>query len=94
MGCPDTFEFRRTELAELSGRSTEDVTDQEVADNFYFEATDPNGVYRRYLEAAQLCAQQIFRFLTHRLSIWQYDYYTWSHYRSWVLVFAGKRQSR
>lgn len=55
MGCADTFEFRRTELVDLSGRRPDEVSDKEVADDFYYQAIDPSGVYRRYLEAAQLC---------------------------------------
>jgi hypothetical protein len=55
MGCSETFEYRRTELAELAGKKNSDISDQEVADSFYFEATSPEGVYRRYLEVAQIC---------------------------------------
>ena len=34
MGCPNTFEFRREELAALSNASPTDVTDQDVFDDF------------------------------------------------------------
>lgn len=55
MGCPDTFEFRRIELSELSKRKLDEISNEEIADSFFYEATKPNGVYRRYLEVAQLC---------------------------------------
>lgn len=56
MGAPHAFEFRREELAALSvpARRASDVSDEEVATNFYIEASEIGGVVRQYLHAAQI----------------------------------------
>jgi hypothetical protein len=50
LGCPSTFEYRRTELRELL--RTESVDDDTVLKSFLDSARD--GIYYRYLRAAQI----------------------------------------
>eukprot|EP01127_Copromyxa_protea_P019715 TRINITY_DN6461_c0_g1_i1.p1 TRINITY_DN6461_c0_g1~~TRINITY_DN6461_c0_g1_i1.p1 ORF type:complete len:479 (+),score=70.96 TRINITY_DN6461_c0_g1_i1:7-1443(+) len=65
MGCSETFEHRRTELSELENRSKDSISDEEVADDFYRQATSPDGVYRQYLELAQICYLHGNTIITH-----------------------------
>eukprot|EP00516_Mucochytrium_quahogii_P005685 CAMPEP_0203759750 /NCGR_PEP_ID=MMETSP0098-20131031/12916_1 /ASSEMBLY_ACC=CAM_ASM_000208 /TAXON_ID=96639 /ORGANISM=" , Strain NY0313808BC1" /LENGTH=379 /DNA_ID=CAMNT_0050652921 /DNA_START=1240 /DNA_END=2379 /DNA_ORIENTATION=+ len=53
MGAPNAFEFRRKELAILSGVGLDAVTDIDVATSYY-ESVAENGFMRSYLEHAQL----------------------------------------
>lgn len=53
MGCPNTFRYRREELARVLHQP--DVTDEEVLHNFIFE-TSPEGVSGKYLQLAQIAA--------------------------------------
>lgn len=59
MGCgyfknkPSTFEYRRLELAELSGKSSERISDVEVTQSF-IDSVAPHGVVTEYLKLAQL----------------------------------------
>jgi hypothetical protein len=59
MGCgpfgnkPSTFEYRRLELAELSGKVPEEISDEEVTQSF-IDSVAPNGIITRYLKQAQL----------------------------------------
>ena len=46
MGCPNTFENRRTEIAQISRRERSDVTDDEVVANFIDGVRSPDGFYR------------------------------------------------
>lgn len=50
MGCPETFELRRTELKEDIGKN---VTDDEVLKSFV-ETCDPFGLFGQYLSSANL----------------------------------------
>jgi hypothetical protein len=52
LGCPKTFEFRRTELAILQNRNLEDITDQEIVDNFLYEVEQ--GSLFQYFECANV----------------------------------------
>ena len=66
LGCPDTFEFRRQELAILraagEAHATEnssniEITDEEVLENFLYEVEHPTeGSLRQYLEHANVIA--------------------------------------
>lgn len=57
LGCPDTFEHRRQEVALLRGDSVADVTDDQVADSFVAEAAPGgSGALREYLEVSSLAA--------------------------------------
>ncbi|KAL1503822.1 hypothetical protein AB1Y20_012289 [Prymnesium parvum] len=53
LGCPTTFEMRRAELALLSGRQPQEVSDEEVVEEARADVM-PNGVMRQYLECAEL----------------------------------------
>jgi len=62
LGCPDTFEFWRTELALLSDRNTNEVGDEEVVAET-LASVMPGGLVRQYLElasAAVLLGQTLF----------------------------------
>ena len=48
LGCPKTFEYRRAELAEHAGSSSDDVSDEDVIDSF-LESIAPGGIVERYL---------------------------------------------
>ncbi len=52
LGCPNTFEFRRTELSHLKGGSS--VTDDEVTESFIKGVNDENGFYAEYLKRSVL----------------------------------------
>lgn len=57
LGCPDTFEFRRQELAILNGNcDVEDISDDQVLENFVHEVEHPEGSLRQYLENANVAA--------------------------------------
>lgn len=59
MGCgsmygkPDTFEYRRMELAELTNTPRASISDHEVTQSF-IDSVSPNGWMTRYLQSAQL----------------------------------------
>ncbi|AHE68086.1 metallophosphoesterase [Legionella oakridgensis] len=59
MGCgpfkgkPDTFEYRRMELAEISEQSAEQISDEMVTQSF-IDSVAPTGVISNYLRNAQL----------------------------------------
>ena len=68
MGCgsfknkPNTFEYRRLELAELSDKSPEKIGDEEVTQSF-IDSVAPDGVITQYLKQAQLgkiCGDTLF----------------------------------
>lgn len=50
MGCDNTFEFRRQEMALLSGRKAADISCEEVAEHFLQDVVSPSGALRQYLE--------------------------------------------
>ena len=54
LGCPDTFEYRRTELAILRGGSAPpaQVSDDDVVRSFLREIEDPSGSLHAYLRCA------------------------------------------
>ena len=53
LGCPKTFEFRRKELSILqNNRPVEDITDEEVVDNFIYEVQE--GSLHDYFHHAQV----------------------------------------
>jgi hypothetical protein len=66
LGCPETFEFRRQELALMrvdpllssssSNNSLVVITDDDVLDSFLHEVEHPNGSLRQYLEHANVVA--------------------------------------
>jgi len=57
LGCPDTFEFRRQELAILNGNcDVEAISDDQVVENFVHEVEHPEGSLRQYLENANVAA--------------------------------------
>ena len=51
MGCPNTFEFRRQELADLTGQGS--IDDETVFQSF-LDSIATGGIYREYLQHAQL----------------------------------------
>lgn len=57
LGCPDTFDFRKQELAELSGRNPAEVSDDEVVDFCVAEIVNPDGALRQYIELGQVAAR-------------------------------------
>ena len=56
LGCPDTFEFRRQELAILNECGVADIRDAQVCDSFIFEVENEEGSLRQYLENANVAA--------------------------------------
>lgn len=54
MGAANLVEFRRMELAAISGREHEEVSGEEVAESFLSAAIEPDGFYREYLAHAQI----------------------------------------
>ena len=54
LGCPDTFEFRRQELALLAGRDLSCVTDAQVVENFIADIASEDGALRQYLAHADV----------------------------------------
>ena len=56
LGCPDTFEFRRQELAILNECEVKDISDEQVCDNFIHEVEHEDGSLRQYLENANVAA--------------------------------------
>lgn len=50
LGCAETFEFRRQEMALLEGRPEATISDEEVVDNFIHDVASPEGALRQYLE--------------------------------------------
>lgn len=54
MGCFNTFEFRRRELAALQGAEPSAIDDATVVESMYAIARDRDGAARRYLSRAQL----------------------------------------
>ena len=54
LGCPDTFEFRRQELALLEGREPSSVTDEQVVENFIADIASEDGALRQYLAHADV----------------------------------------
>ena len=54
LGCPDTFQFRRQELAILQDVSESIIDDEAVVDSFLFEVADPEGSLRQYMEVADV----------------------------------------
>jgi len=57
MGCPNSFEFRRKEMALMNSVPLEQITDDAVADNFYDSVAKSDGFVRQYLEHAQVAAR-------------------------------------
>ncbi|KAJ1455022.1 hypothetical protein M885DRAFT_520954 [Pelagophyceae sp. CCMP2097] len=57
LGCPNTFEFRRTELALLRGVAAAEVSDDDVASHFVDDVCGPDGALRQYLENACVAAR-------------------------------------
>ena len=59
MGCgpfqnkPNTFEYRRMELAQIAGQPTINIVDEKVTQSF-IHSVSPGGVIREYLKLAQL----------------------------------------
>mmetsp|Transcript_25529 Transcript_25529/g.31390 ORF Transcript_25529/g.31390 Transcript_25529/m.31390 type:complete len:467 (+) Transcript_25529:259-1659(+) len=53
LGSPDTFEFRREELAILSGRNDDEISDEEVIASF-LESVQEGGFVVEYLKLAQI----------------------------------------
>lgn len=63
LGCAQTFEFRRQEMALLNSRDTAGIGDEEVVDNFLFDINDGRGDLRQYLlhgSAAALVGNTLF----------------------------------
>ena len=56
LGCPDTFEFRRQELAILKECGVANISDDQVCDSFIFEVENEEGSLRQYLENANVAA--------------------------------------
>ena len=56
LGCSDTFEYRRQELAILNECEVEDISDEQVCDNFIHEVEHEDGSLRQYLENANVAA--------------------------------------
>lgn len=54
LGCPETFEFRRQELALLREVFELHITDEDVVESFLFEVADPEGSLRQYMEVADV----------------------------------------
>ena len=52
LGCPNTFEFRRQELSLLQNRDLQDITDEEVVENFLYEIEQ--GSLYEYLSVANV----------------------------------------
>jgi hypothetical protein len=50
LGCADTFEYTRTEMALLLSRDAETITDEEVLQHSIDSIANPNGALRQYLE--------------------------------------------
>ena len=53
LGCPGTFEFRRQEISIETGRTLDEVNDEEVTNNFYQSVIDSKSLFRQFL--AQGC---------------------------------------
>lgn len=58
LGCPNTIAFRREELAALSQRTTEDVSDEEVLESCIHEIASERGSLRQYLHHG--CVAAVF----------------------------------
>merc|ERR1712224_532747 len=56
LGCPSTFEHRRTELAEIQGAVCSSITNEEVVQSFVDSVEDEEGAVTAYLRHAQLAA--------------------------------------
>ena len=54
LGCANTFEFRRTELAVLEGKAVGEVADEEVVQSFMDSVKDETGFVVEYLRHAQV----------------------------------------
>ena len=54
MGSVGDFEFRRQELALLSGKALGEISDDAVVASFYGSVADENGFMREYLQLGQL----------------------------------------
>ena len=54
LGCPNTFRFRRQELALLQNVDESTISDEQVVESFLYEVEDPNGSLRQYLECANV----------------------------------------
>lgn len=54
LGCPQTFEFRRQELAILRAVHPSEVSDEEVVGNFLYEVENKNGSLHQYLQVADV----------------------------------------
>jgi hypothetical protein len=52
LGMPRSFEFRRREVAVLTGCDAGTVSDEDVVSSFVDDVCDPNGALRQYLENA------------------------------------------
>eukprot|EP00980_Cylindrotheca_fusiformis_P003807 scaffold839_cov138-Cylindrotheca_fusiformis.AAC.2 len=52
LGCPKTFEYRRTELAILHNKPIKDISDEEVVNNFLYEVED--GSLSEYFDCANV----------------------------------------
>jgi hypothetical protein len=50
LGCPQTFEFRREELAVLGNTAVENISDENVVDSCVYEICDPNGSLWQYID--------------------------------------------
>lgn len=54
LGCPDTFRFRRMELALLADLPESQISDDQVVDSFIHEVASPQGSLRQYMELANI----------------------------------------
>lgn len=57
LGMPNSFGYRREEIALLEGRDSGTITDTEVVDHFLRDVCDPSGALRQYLEHAVVAAR-------------------------------------
>uniref|UniRef100_A0A7S1VZG9 Calcineurin-like phosphoesterase domain-containing protein n=1 Tax=Ditylum brightwellii TaxID=49249 RepID=A0A7S1VZG9_9STRA len=53
LGCPNTFEYRRQELAILRNKGKKEITDDEVVDNFLSEIGERGSLFQ-YLQCANV----------------------------------------
>jgi len=54
LGSPGAFEYRRQELAELTGTPINKISDENVVESFVGAVKDDNGVVNNYLRSAQI----------------------------------------
>lgn len=59
MGCPLTFEYRRTELAQEQGKTPEQISDEQVYRDFYdsVDPANPDAWMLEYVRNGQICAR-------------------------------------